>query len=642
MEWLTDFHFIRPLWLLAIVPALAMIWLLRPASAAAGDWQKVIDPQLLPYLMDDSSAPTSRRTSPLWRALMVIAALVTALALAGPTWEKIPQPVHKNQDALLILLDMSLSMGAQDLKPSRYVRATQKITDIIRARRDGQTALIVYAGDAHTVTPLTDDHKTIENLLPALSPFIMPAPGSRPDKAIELAQQLSAAAGVNKAELLLITDGLQDKDTDRIRKALDPARSHLSVIALGTAEGAPVPLPGSGFLRDGSGTIVLPQLDLGPIRALNSTLGIDWRTLTLDDSDWQALLDPDLRPATEDDLTLRQFDQWSDQGYWLILLLLPLALLLFRRGVVLAFVLAIPLTFSDNSYAVEWQDLWQTPDQKGQALFESDPETAARTFHDPAWAGSAAYRSGNYQQALEHWSTLPESPENLYNLGNAQAMNGQLQDAEASYQKALQQQPDFPQAQENLERVRQALKQQEQQQNQQDSQSGDSDQQDQQQGQQQDQNQQGQSQQGDDQNSQSADGQQNKDSAQQDAQSSKQDNAQQDAEQQGKQRSAEQDDTEEPADKAASADENGAAENDDKSEQDAAASQSDEDSDGDQQAESAQQAMQQNSSSLSREEQEAMQQWLNRVPDEPGNLLQRKFLYQYRQNNDQSSEDVLW
>lgn len=658
MQWLTDFHFIRPLWLLTLLPMLFIWWQLRSRSAGAGDWQQVIDPELLPHLLDSEQLSNSR-PNPLWRLLMLSAAVVAALALAGPTWKKLPQPVSRNQDALIIMLDMSASMAAQDVKPSRYVRATQKITDIIRARRDGQTALLVYAGDAHTVTPLTDDTATIENLLPSLSPFIMPAPGSRPDKAIELAQQLAADAGVNNASLLLITDGLQAKDVDRIRKVLNSGRSRLSVIAVGTSEGAPVPIPGSGFLRDNDGTIVLPKLDLGPFRSLSSELGVPWQTMSINDSDWQSLLSS--TPEGNMDSTsanTNTFDLWADQGYWLVLLLIPVTLLLFRRGVLLSLLL-IPFLWPHNSYALEWKDLWQTDDQQAQALFDANPKAAASTFKDPAWAGSAAYRAGDYDAAAQSFSQLPEDAHNLYNLGNALAQGGKLQEAEAAYEKALDKQPDFPEASENLEKVKDALKKQ-QQQNQ--SQNGDSKQNDQQQknGQQDQQQGQQQNQQGQQQNGQQ-NGQQNQQQQGQ-QQSSQQQNGQQDG-QQGQQQNnpsaagqKQQDQQQNDPSSATQNAQDKEQQAQDKDQQASAAEQKEDgkqdddkrsalseqkDKDG-QPADKQQPAASAGNSDLSREEQEAMQQWLKRVPDQPGNLLQRKFLYQYRQKNDQPSEDVQW
>ncbi|PHS62962.1 MAG: hypothetical protein COB09_12025 [Thalassobium sp.] len=668
MEWLSQFHFLRPLWLLAALPALLIFSLLLRRALSSGQWASVIDAHLLPYMLEQR--PGNKRQQGLWWVLA--AWLLACIALAGPSWEKLPQPLQKNQDALVILLDMSASMGAQDLKPSRAVRAIQKVTDIVRSRADGLTALVVYAGDAHTVTPLTDDRDTIENLLPSLSPFIMPSPGSRPDKAIRLAQQLVTDAGIQRARLLLLTDGIIPKDIERIRTALDNQRFQLNILTIGTAEGAPVPMPGAGFLRDGSGTIVLPQLDLGPIRDLSQQLNIPWQPLSINDSDWHTLL-PDqpqeLDPQNPDN-AFAKFDQWHDAGYWLIIALLPIALLLFRRGVLFSLLL-LPLCWPDNSYALEWKDLWQTPDQQGAELFEQDPAKAAEAFNDPNWRGSAAYRAGDYESAAKAFAEGPQTAISQYNRGNALLQAGKPDEAIAAYDEALKLNPEMKEAAANRETA-EKLKQQKEQQQQQDGQQQNGQQQNgqQQNGQQQNgQQQNGQQQNGQQQNGQQQNGQQ-QNGQQQNGQ--QQDGQQQNGQQQNAQdQSADDAFAQQQADKLAQQ-----AKNKQQPNQDGAAAQPDDESSEEQsesaaqsagekqehaddeqtpQATAQQNAQEQNASpaeqpgaveqplnSLSREEQAAMQQWLNRVPDNPGNLLQRKFLYQYRQQADQESEDVLW
>ncbi|WP_421722746.1 VWA domain-containing protein [Bacterioplanoides sp.] len=651
MEWLQQFHFLRPMWLLALLPALVVFVLLLQRQLSRGQWHKAVDAHLLPHLLDNTVQQQSRNGS--W--LVLIAWLLTTLALAGPSWQKLPAPVQKNQDALVILLDMSLSMAAQDIKPDRTTRAIQKITDIIRARQDGLTALISYSGEAHTVTPLTDDHDTIQNLLPSLSPFIMPKPGSRPDKAIALAQQLVNDSGINRAQLLLITDGIQNKDIQRIQNIFEPQRFQLSLLVIGTEEGAPIAVPNSGFLRDGSGNIVLPQLDLEPIRELSQQLSVPWQPLRFDDSDWQSLLHQQQYFDDQNALQHTQFDQWHDQGYWLIFLLLPAVLMLFRRGVlfaspatvILALLIIAPLFKPTNVLADEqnspsfWQNLWRTPDQQGAELIASDPATAASRFNNPDWQGVAAYQAGDFQQSADAFANN-QTATGRYNYGNALAQNGQYQEALAAYDEALQQDPDFEDAKTNRQLVEQALKQQEQQ------------------NQQQQQQQQGQNQQQDQQNQQGSEQQQNQDQNQQQQGSDQQQNSEQQSpeqQEQGQQQNAseqnqssQEDDAfaeqkarekaEQKSKESAKQEEEESAEQESKANVEQKAQENAEPENQTQQA----QHQTEPQTDLSREEQAAMQQWLNRIPDEPGNLLQRKFLYQYRQQageNDQQ-EDVLW
>ena len=183
---LSQFHLIRPTWLLALIPAILLFVFLLKRQLASARWNGIIDKALMPHVLDQMPSEQSRW--PLW--FILLAWIVASIALAGPTWQQLPQPVLKKDDALVVVLDMSLSMAAQDVNPDRVTRARQKIIDILKHRKEGLTALVVYAGDAYTVTPLTDDTDTAINLVPALSPFIMPSMGSRPDKALILAKKL--------------------------------------------------------------------------------------------------------------------------------------------------------------------------------------------------------------------------------------------------------------------------------------------------------------------------------------------------------------------------------------------------------------------------------------------------------------------
>ena len=190
---MSDFHFLRPLWFLALPFLLALLWLFWRQRLHSRSWQEICDPALLPHLLLGRSQ--RRAPWPLW--LLLAGLLLTVTALAGPTWQKQPQPLLRQQSALVILLDLSRSMAAADLKPSRLVRARLKVEDILRQRREGQTALVVFAGDAFAVTPLTDDHRTIEALLASLDPEIMPVQGSEPGRALEEGAELLHRAGLS-------------------------------------------------------------------------------------------------------------------------------------------------------------------------------------------------------------------------------------------------------------------------------------------------------------------------------------------------------------------------------------------------------------------------------------------------------------
>lgn len=243
---MNEFHFLRPDWFWLLPPlALLLFWLWRH-QLRSRSWQAVCDSQLLPYLLLGRSQ--RRRNWPLH--LILLSLLLTVIALAGPTWERLPQPLFRQHSALVILFDLSASMNVADLKPSRLIRAQLKIDDILSQRREGQTALVVFAGDAFTVTPLTDDSRTIAALLDSLEPGLMPTFGSRPELAIKQGRRLLQQAGLAKGDLLLITDDDQPETAMAEATQLHQDGYRLSVLGVGTKAGAPIPLADGGFFKD--------------------------------------------------------------------------------------------------------------------------------------------------------------------------------------------------------------------------------------------------------------------------------------------------------------------------------------------------------------------------------------------------------
>jgi Ca-activated chloride channel family protein len=453
---LQDFHFLRPLWLFALPPALVLAWWSLRQSTGSAALARVIEPPLLAALL----LPQTIRGSALPLALLAAGWTLAVLGLAGPTWERLPEPVHRRGDALVIALDMSVSMQAADLAPSRLARARFKLVDLLVTRRDAYTALIAYAGDAHVVTPLSDDTGTVSAMLPALDPAIMPVPGSDPVAAVRLALELLEGAGSSDGRVLIATDALTAAQGREIAALLRERSISLAVLAVGTREGAPVALPGGGFARDAAGGIVIPRLDVDGMREAALLAGANFHEISMDDSDLTALLpagiaaNPDLRVGAE-----RVYDQWKDRAPWLALALLPLAALGFRRGWLLLLPLCLSLP-APRAMALEWQDLWLRKDQQGaQALAAGDAARAAQLFRDPAWRGSAEFQAGNWQAAADSFAAS-EGTDADYNRGNALARAGKLEDALAAYDAALAAQPDMEDAKANRQLVEDLLRQQ--------------------------------------------------------------------------------------------------------------------------------------------------------------------------------------
>lgn len=613
-ELLNQFHWLRPLWLFALIPALLLGLALWRQKRSAHQWQHVIAPDLLPFLIDGETTRANR-----WQIWAMLAAWVIAtLALAGPTWEKRPMPVQKNENALVLILDLSPSMLTEDVKPSRLIRARLKIADILRERTEGLTALIVYAGEAHVVTPLTDDTATINSLLTSLHPNIMPLPGSNTESAVELALRLLQDAGLQRGDLLLITDGVVSEAQSAIKQQLSSA-FRLSILGVGSDAPAPIPGSNGGFVRDSSRGIVTTQLNSSELRSLAHHTGGRYSDLTHDKRDIATLLTLPSPLEDEHRKVEREFDAWYDNGHWLVFLLLPVVLFCFRRGVlpVLLLVPALSL-YTPDSHAFSWSDLWLTPDQQGQrALEQGDPANAAARFASPEWKGSAQYRAGDYEAAAQSFAQS-DTAQAHYNRGNALAKAGKLDEAIKAYDEALRRQPDFEDAEANRALV-EALKQQQEQQQQQDQQNQGDDNQEQQDGENSQDQQQNSSEQNDSQQNQQQNNQQqnNESSDQQDGE--QQDGEQQDSDQQDGQNSS-------------AAQSSAAADSDEQTGEEAEQQEQQGETPTEEELEAMRAALEEG---LSDEEKQAMEQWLRRVPDDPGGLLRNKFRYQYQQKREE-------
>ncbi len=569
-----DFHFLRPWWLLALLPVLIFIIAMWRINSVVTAWDKAIDKSLLPFLLDRSKNAAQR--TPL--VLLLCAWIFSILAMAGPVWQQLPQPVQQREDALVVVLDLSLSMFAPDHNPSRLDLAKRKLRDILALRDEGQTALVVYAGDAHTVTPLTDDVVTIDALVSSLSPNIMPLFGSNPMAAIDMAIGLLNDLETSRGKILLMTDGISGFDQELLlTEQIQETAYELLVMGIGTEEGAPIRTSDGSFLTDENGSIVIPRLNKNVLQSLANRVNGRYHDIQLSDADLAFLL-TDVNLLEEEQLSdvEEEFDVWNEVGPWLLILVLPMVAMSFRRGWLFGFFLLSTLGLALPPQPVQAQDsgwfgsLWKTRDQQAAEAYANENHSlAAALFESSDWRGTASYRAQDYEAAIAAFSA-GDGPDSHYNRGNALALAGNYQEAIAAYDITLGIEPDHADALHNKEIVEELLEQQ--------------------------QNEEGEQQEGEsqenqsEQNSQNESEQQNDESEQQDQES-----------QEGNEDQQQQQQQDQPPEEQEGSESN--------SEQNTPSESSNEDF----------------------EEQQALEQWLRRIEDDPGELLRRKFRYQYRQ-----------
>ncbi|HXS73521.1 MAG TPA: VWA domain-containing protein [Rhodanobacteraceae bacterium] len=443
---IAQLHFLRPWWWLAMLSLPLILLALTRSGGGRAALARLADASLLPHLVRDTDA---RRH---WALLLASAIwLLAVAALAGPAWQRAPTPLYANGAARVIALSLSDDMRAQDLKPDRMTRARYAVRDLLEAAGDARSALIGYAGDAFVVAPLTPDKQTVLNLLDALSPDVMPAPGNNAARAIEQSLALLQQAHVSGGEIVLVSDDADHAAVEAARNAR-AAGVRVDVLGVGSTQGAPVPLPDGGFQHDSGGVHIARRNDAA-LRDVASAGGGRYAPLQGDGSGVAALGAP---PATQgSDAAHQQANVWRDGGAWLLIPLLPLVALAFRRGwlCVLALMSVTPLAHSAG-----WNDLWARPDQRAlHALQQGDYGRADKLAHDPELRGAVAYRRGDYAAAADQFARS-DSARSEYDLGNALAKNGKYNQAIAAYDRALRRDPRLADARANRQAVLDWLK----------------------------------------------------------------------------------------------------------------------------------------------------------------------------------------
>lgn len=435
----------RLYWLLCVPIALLLLWALQRSYQHQLDWRTVL-PKAFHAILLSQHAPRQRNI----RYLLLGAAWLCALlALLGPSWESTTeQPKHDRHFApLVIAIQLTPDMLANDLQPSRLHHVREKILSLLEQRDTAFTALVVYAGSAHTLVPLSNDLLTSQNLLQALQPGLMPVSGQRADLAIERAIQLLQQGAQGEGQILLISTGVSAVEQSAIEKLIKRQPIQLKIMGIGSTTGAPIVQSEQGyFLTDSMGAIIVSRLNETSLQLLGKQTNSPYTQLSSRNDD---LLKLDLLVHTQSNLTVALAGKTqiqNDQGYWFIFPILLIAAGFARRGSLLVLLICLlPMP----SFAFEFDNLWLRPDQQGIKLLEHQPAKAAERFTDQQWRATALYLAQDYPAAAELFA-LSDTAEAHYNRGNALALAGALPEALKAYQQALSQAPDMLAAKYNL------------------------------------------------------------------------------------------------------------------------------------------------------------------------------------------------
>jgi Ca-activated chloride channel family protein len=443
-----DVHFLRPEWLFGIIAAAALLWFLTRRQDLHRQWRGVIAEHLLTHLIVTPTSMPKVRPVHLTSAALAIG----SIAAAGPTWQREQPPFVEDRAPLVIAIDVSETMDAVDVTPSRLERAKIKVRDMLALRSGARTAIVAYAGSAHMVMPLTDDAALIGTYVDALETNVMPVRGRNTVRAIDAVEKTLANEDT-PGTVLFLAGGVEESAFDRFAALARDGHHQPIVLGIGTAEGGPVRTGPQTYLTDSSGGRVFTTLDVDALHRLRDRTGVPVATVTADRSDVEWI-----ERRVQSHLQARQAEtnaRWRDEGWWLTIPLALFGVFWFRKGWtiqwstagVLVLLLGSPSPAPAQS---RFADAWLTRDQQGQLAFNrGDYVTAADRFADPMRKGVALYRAGKFRESLDAFARV-NSPESDFNQGNALARLGRFPDAAERYRAAIGRRPDYADARANL------------------------------------------------------------------------------------------------------------------------------------------------------------------------------------------------
>jgi len=418
LESLLSFSFLRPFWLLAL-PLLLIVWYSQTQNKNNHAWKSFINSDFLNVLTQNTQATKKTNTS----LFIIIGIFISIIALAGPSIKTTQQSAFKSDQATVIIADASLSMLSTDISPSRKKWAQLKIQEFAKTQNDGLTALIMYSGDAHIISPLTRDIENIIHLTQVIEPEILPLKGSDPESAFKLASEIFDKNNITNGNIIWITDGLEKSDIPKINKQLD---SHqLSTLVVGTTTGAPIKFENGQYLKNGS-DIIIPSVNTQNFDLLSSTTNQPWQWLTRDDIDLKWISSQSNKDVELDNDYLERMDL----GVFL-LVISSLFLLAFLRpnSQTFSLIILVAVLLPKESLANE---TWQSFDKQGmQALENEQYEQASQLFENPKLKAYAHLKNNEFDKTIEilEDESLELNEDDYYNLGQAYAKKQEFEQA---------------------------------------------------------------------------------------------------------------------------------------------------------------------------------------------------------------------
>ncbi len=622
---LMPLQFLRPLWLLGLF-VIPLFLLIKQQSAKKERANPLIAPHLSKQLVSTDTFSKSKQL------LLPLLTTIACIALSGPSWRSLQLPVYEMQKAQVLVLNLSYSMYATDIKPNRVSQAKYKAIDLIKQWGEGEKALIAYAGEPFTISPLTPDGNSIINHIASLSPDIMPVTGSNADIALEKAIALLQNANYQQGHIVFISDGIDEETSQKMLQRIEGTDWIVSMLAVGTSKGAPIKLTDGTLLKDQQGDIVIPTLQTKAMYAITKASDGLFLTIKNTNSDIKQLGNyfsvPTGHKSEDKTSSADQFPK--DDGYWIAFLLLPLFLLLFRKG--LFYIALLGLTTTLVTPPAAQASIWQNNQQNAyQAYQEKNYDIAAELYKNPNAKGSALYQNKQYQEALEQYNKATRANPNdataFYNQGNALAQLQELDKAITAYEQALKINPTLQVAADNKKLIEELQNQQQQNEQQQNEQQQNEQQQNEQQQNEQQQNEQQQNEQ--QQNEQQQNEQQQNEQQQNEQQQNEQ---QQNEQQQNEQQQNEQQQNEQQQNEQQQNEQqhNEQQQNEQQqNEQQQNEQQQNEQQQNEQQQNEPQQLAEQENGPEKNQELEDLPMWLKNMPDDPALLLRNKMRLEY-------------